>query len=237
MTHDPYVYPDTNVLRNLQGIRDPAQLQQLEAQLTRLRLPRIAAHPIDGGYDLAHLQRFHHALFQGLYGWAGELRTVPISKADLFALPQHIQSYGQEIFSELAREHHLAGLTRDELVDRLARHLGNVNALHPFREGNGRAQRAFFTQLAGGLGYELRWQHIDAQRNTTAAIAAMRGNDMPLRQLLDQITVPRSAGAGDPSVDELRRLYAAQFPNRPQPGRADSTRPGSNPDAGRNRER
>lgn len=65
MTHDAYVYPDTNVLRNLEGIRDLAQLQQLEAQLTRLRLPRIAAHPIDGGYDLAHLQRFHHALFQG----------------------------------------------------------------------------------------------------------------------------------------------------------------------------
>lgn len=140
---------------------------------------------------------------RALYVWVDELRTVPISKADLFALPQHIQSYGQEIFSELAREHHLAGLTRDELVDRLAHHLGNVNALHPFREGNGRAQRAFFTQVAGGLGYELRWQHIDAQRNTTAAIAAMRGNDMPLRQLLDQITVPRSAGGGEALGDHV----------------------------------
>lgn len=225
MSADPYVYPDTNVLRNLQDIRDPDQLRQVEANLTRVRALRIATQPIAGRYDLAHLQRFHHELFDGLYAWAGQLRTIAIAKTDLFCLPAHLTTYGHTVFSQLAADKHLHGLPRDAFIERLAHHIANVNALHPFRDGNGRAQRAFFGQLASERGYQLRWQHLAPDRNIAAAIASMHGDEQPLRAILDEITSPR----GEPALSaderahlELKRLHAATFPNPPQPGRPDS---------------
>lgn len=191
MNADPYVYPGTDVLRNTRGIRDAAELRVVEADLTRVRAVRIAAEPIPGGYDLSHLRRFHRALFGGLYDWAGELRTVTIAKDDLFCLPQHLESYAGDIFERLARDRHLRCLPRGAFINRLAHHVANVNALHPFRDGNGRAQRAFFGQLAVEAGYDLRWQLTTSAANVAAAIAAMGGDEHPLRDLLDEITRQR----------------------------------------------
>ena len=72
-------------------------------------------------------------------------------------------------------------------VGRLAYYLGEVNALHPFREGNGRAQRAFFAQLAHSTGFTLAWQHLDATRNVEASAAIMRGDPEPMRKMLDAL--------------------------------------------------
>jgi cell filamentation protein len=79
-------------------------------------------------------------------------------------VPQHIESYARNVFGELAREHHLVGVGHEAFIARLAHHLANVNALHPFRDGNGRARRAFFCQLAREAGYRLDWQRTDHQR-------------------------------------------------------------------------
>ena len=110
----------------------------------------------------------------------------PISSA----YPTHIGSYGAEIFDKLAEEDRLRGFDREAFIDRLAHYLGDVNALHPFRDGNGRAQRAFFAQLASDAGYRLDWQLVDPQRNSDAAVAAMQGDEVPMRDLLDEITKP-----------------------------------------------
>ena len=190
MSDDPYVYPGTDVLRNMQGIHDGLELEQLEARLTFLRGLQLASGPIAGEYDLAHLKAFHRYLFAGLYEWAGEPRTVALAKTDLFCLPEHIESYGTEIFNKLAAEDRLRSLDREIFIDRLAHYLGDVNALHPFRDGNGRAQRAFFTHLAADAGHRLDWQLLDPQRNTDASVAAMQGDEAPMRNLLDEITKP-----------------------------------------------
>lgn len=190
MTDDPYVYSDTDVLRNVRDIRNGDELEELEARLTFLRGLQLAFDPIAGEYDLAHLQAFHRYLFAGLYEWAGELRTVVLAKTDLFCLPEHIESYGAEIFGKLAAEDRLRDLDRELFIDRLAHYLGDVNALHPFREGNGRAQRSFFAQLAEDAGYRLDWQLVDPQRNVDASVAAMQGDEVPMRNLLDKITKP-----------------------------------------------
>jgi cell filamentation protein len=190
VTDDPYVYSDTDVLRNVRDIRNGDELEELEARLTFLRGLQLAFDPIAGEYDLAHLQAFHRYLFAGLYEWAGELRTVVLAKTDLFCLPEHIESYGAEIFGKLAAEDRLRDLDRELFIDRLAHYLGDVNALHPFREGNGRAQRSFFAQLAEDAGYRLDWQLVDPQRNVDASVAAMQGDEVPMRNLLDKITKP-----------------------------------------------
>ena len=70
-------------------------------------------------------------------------------------------------------------------VARLAHYLGEVNAVHPFREGNGRTQRAFFEQLACDAGFMLAWQHLDATRNIEASAAIMHGDEEPMRKMLD----------------------------------------------------
>lgn len=193
MTDDPYVYPGTTVLRNALDIRNPEQLRQVEADLTRMRIARLAAAPLAGSFGLAHLRAFHRVLFEGVYEWAGELRSVPLAKSDLFCLPQHIESYAGEVFRRLAGERRLAGLDGEAFVDRLAHYLGEVNALHPFREGNGRAQRAFIGQLAGVAGYALDWTQVDPERNISASIAAMRGDERALRDLIAGITSTKRA--------------------------------------------
>ena len=92
-------------------------------------------------------------------------------------MPEHIESYGAEIFGEFADEDRLCGLDREPFIDRLSHYLGDVNALHPFRDGNGRAQRAFFAQLAADAGYRLDWQLVDPQDNIDASVAAMQGDE------------------------------------------------------------
>ena len=192
MNEDPYVYPGTDVLRNAHDIRDAGELQIVEANLTYMRTLQLASRPIPGKYDLAHLQSFHRYLFAELYDWAGQLRTVVLAKTDLFCLPEHIKSYGAEIFGKLADEQPLSDLDRDAFVGRVAHYLADVNALHPFRDGNGRAQRTFFAQLASNAGYRLDWQLVEPQQNVDAFVASMHGDEMPLRRLLDAIVAPAS---------------------------------------------
>ena len=72
---------------------------------------------------------------------------------------------------------------------RLAYYLGEVNALHPFREGNGRAQRAFFRQLARDAGFTLAWQHLDPVRNVEASAAIMCGDPEPMREMLRALII------------------------------------------------
>jgi len=84
----------------------------------------------------------------------------------------------------------LRGLARDAFITALARFLADVNALHPFREGNGRAQRAFFSQLAHDAGHHIAWVRMDPDRNDAASAAAHHGDLTPLRAMLYLLTDP-----------------------------------------------
>lgn len=100
---DPYVYPGTAVLRNLAGLENAGALAEREAQASTLRLAQISARGLQGAYDLPHLQAFHRFIFQDIYPWAGELRSVPLAKPDsMFALPEHVESYATALLGQLA---------------------------------------------------------------------------------------------------------------------------------------
>ncbi len=192
MADDPYVYPGTDVLRNRLDIRDAADLAEREAALSAIRIAQLERCFIPGGYDLAHLQATHCHIFGDVYPWAGELRTVRISKGgDLFALPEHIDPYLRSLFDDLAREGLLRGLQRDRFVERLAHYYAEFNAVHPFREGNGRAKRAFLGQIAKIAGHPIAWARLDAERNVHTARESHRGSDSALREmLLDLLQMP-----------------------------------------------
>lgn len=184
---DPYVDPDTGVLRNRLGISDPDELEVAEADFSAVRLAGLQQRTLPGDYDLAHLQRFHERIFGDVYPWAGELRTVRIAKAGVFCLPQHLESFATEVFGRLASVDHLRGLDRETFIDRLTELLADLNALHPFREGNGRTQRAFCAQLARDAGHQLRWAAMDSLENVEASRASLAGHNRPLRAMLERL--------------------------------------------------
>lgn len=189
MSIDPYLDPTTGVLRNQLGISNPEHLRVVEADLTLAALADLGTRTLPGSYDLTHLRSFHREIFGDLYPWAGEIRVVRIAKSDPFCLPQHIEAYSAEVFAALAKERCLRGMPRDGFLDRLAHYFAEVNAIHPFREGNGRAQRAFFRQLSREAGWPIDWSGLDPDVNEAAAMASLRGDNGPFRRLLD-IMVP-----------------------------------------------
>lgn len=203
MGADPYVDPRTGVLRNRLGISDADELNTAEAAYTRRRIRELIQHPAKGSFDLAHLQTIHRHIAQDVYDWAGKVRTVDIAKGSQFCLVQHIGSYAAQVFADLAASNRLAGLGHDEFVAALAHFYGDVNALHPFREVNGRTQRAFMSQLAHEATWHVAWERMDPERNIAASIASFEGDEALLRAMLHDLVEPwrpGGDGSGPPTL-------------------------------------
>ena len=150
--------PERVVLRNLRDFRDAGVLSEFEAEATARRLRQLEHKPLSGAFDPRHLKAIHHHIFQDVYEWARDFRTVSISKSgDPFAFPQHIVSSLDKTFAELKLEGHLAGSDLNASSNRGAYYLGEINAIHPFREGNGRTQREFIRELALLSGLMTDW--------------------------------------------------------------------------------
>jgi cell filamentation protein len=194
---DPYCHAGTGLLRNRLGITPEtvdaeSTLVIEEAFRSGVRLAELVERPLAGLYDIVHLRAFHRHIFGDVYQWAGEFRTVSISKGGvLFALPQFIEPAGRDLFAALAAEGHLRNLNGEKFAARLAYYLGEVNMLHPFRDGNGRAQRALFSQLARDAGLHLAWNMLSSEENVTACNASAHGDPEPLRRAIVRITSPR----------------------------------------------
>ena len=182
---DTYCYPGTDVLRNKAEITNAEDLDAYEGELSTLRSIEILENPVFGQFDLAHLQRIHLALFQDVYDWAGEIRTVDISRGNSrFANVRFIESAANDIFNKLARENWLKGLGADALSQRLAHYLSEINALHPFREGNGRVQRIFISQLSQSAGYQLDYSDLEQEQIYRAMELAFNGDESILANLI-----------------------------------------------------
>ena len=183
--HDQYLDPVSGVLRNRLSIADAATLEQAEAGLVATRSYELSKTPLPGQFDLAHLQVMHRYLFGDVYEWAGQLRTIDIGKGgQLFAHHAHIGSAAAPIFNQLAGEKHLAGLGPAAFSDRAAHYLGEMNALHPFREGNGRAQREFVSHLAHAAGYYVAWENVKQSDMLQASIESFKGDTSKLAALI-----------------------------------------------------
>jgi len=173
------------VLRNRYGITEEQALEKAEASAVAIRSLALVRKPLKGAFDLAHLQAIHRYLFQDVYDWAGQLRTVDMTKgATRFAHFGHIAGAAADVFTKLAKEQCLRGLNADEFSHRAAFYLGELNALHPFREGNGRTQRAFLLHVAFACGYYVAWEKMDREALLAASIASFNGKLEPLAALI-----------------------------------------------------
>ncbi len=189
---DPYLYPDRSVLRNLADIRDAHRLNQFESDHFFARLLELHENPIRGSFDSDHLRHIHRYVFQDVYAWAGEFRSVPIAKGNsFFARPEHIRAELQKLFHQLAGEQYLRGNDSKGFCQRAAHYLGEINALHPFREGNGRAQREFIRELAVESGYEIAWDLVTQDEMFAASVASFHGgSNEALATILNKIIRP-----------------------------------------------
>jgi cell filamentation protein len=165
------VPPDeSDVPENRFGITDLAELQKLETALALRRLLELQFTPVAGHFDTGHLCAIHRYIFQDVYAWAGELRTVNISKGGAaFPPPQYLQRSLDALFAELSSENSLRALPTQSWARRAAYFLGEINAIHPFREGNGRTQREFIRELALAAGHRLSWAQLTPQEVIHAA--------------------------------------------------------------------
>ena len=183
--HDEYTDLATGVLKNRLGITDEATLETTEAQFVAQRSHELVQDPIPGAFDLPHLQAIHRHLFGDLYEWAGQLRTVDVIKdTSRFAHHAYLERAAETIFRELAQENHLRGLEPAEFSRRAAHYLAEMNALHPFREGNGRAQRDFLSQLARENDYAIAWEQITQADMLDASRRSFSGDLAPLTMLI-----------------------------------------------------
>ena len=185
---DVYCIPGSTVLKNKAGITDQKLLDEFEGDFTAIRLLEITQNPVKGSFDLTHLCKIHQYLFQDIYDWAGEIRSVDITRGESrFCNVRHIQSYSKTVFSNLAAEKYLVKLEPKHFANRLAHYLSEINAIHPFREGNGRVQRLFISQLAGEAGYSLDYSSLNQTELYPVMQESFLGNLQPLSDLIYKI--------------------------------------------------
>jgi cell filamentation protein len=187
---DPYIGPQTGILSNIPNFENKEVLREYEYAQTVFRILELRNEPVKGDFDLDHLKKIHGHVFQDVYNWAGEVRTVSLAKGgNLFALPQHIEAEANRLSNLLAKENHLKELDKPEFIERLAHHHGEFNALHPFREGNGRTMQVFVTDLSQKAGYELSFEHIDRKQWNIASRHSYNGDLEPMKSILETAVI------------------------------------------------
>jgi len=185
---DTYCIPGTAILKNIPNITDQELLDQYEADYSTVRIIELSQNPINGQFDLKHLCAIHRHIFQDVYEWAGEIRTVDISRgSSRFCNALQIHSYSQSVFKALKSENYLTGLSTSATATRLAHYLSEINAIHPFREGNGRVQRIFISQLATQAGHNLDYSALDQAEVYQVMSDSFIGNEKPLTNLILKI--------------------------------------------------
>lgn len=166
-TTNPY-RDDAGTLRNKLGISDPQQLREVEYQLTRIRALELYESPIKGDFDLAHLKAIHKHLFSDVYEWAGQERSVNISKRSLtepgwktvFAPKDGLEAAARVAHAQTSGSNHLKGMDSEAFAEGLSRAYEKWNHVHPFPEGNGRALNVMLSQMAREAGHTIDWRRV-----------------------------------------------------------------------------
>lgn len=178
-------------MKNKLNLRDGTVLEEAERKITVRVESSLRAQPLQGNFDFAHLKAIHKALFSRLYDWAGETRTVDIGKGIQFASARFLLDNAAKVFRDLERDHCLIGLPYEKAIEKLAYYLGEINVLHPFREGNGRAQRIFISYLAQGTGLSLDFSKCEAERMLEASkYSAIACDNSKFEAILRDISEP-----------------------------------------------
>lgn len=184
-------YEGTTCLINKLNIRDENQLNVIEADITLAKISLLQQNPINGNFDFEHYKAIHKFIFEDLYDWAGIPRTVNIfKKGTSFVKAENIEEIAKACFERLKKLNYFRGTNLDAFINNITDFYCVTNNLHPFREGNGRTQRVFLSQLALYAGYEIDFSSIDTDVLILATINAANGVDIYLKEVLRDIISP-----------------------------------------------
>lgn len=182
---DPYRYPDSDVLRNLGKIQNQNELSRFEVEMVGVRASEELP---DGKFDAAHYRRIHRHLFQDVYEWAGCDRTIRSGKGgNWFCYPEYINSQMTELFGSLNGSDFKPGSDPDAFVAAAAKFLSELNAIHPFREGNGRTQLIFLRLVGIRAGHPFRSESVEPEEFMQAMIYSFAGDLEPLIDELERM--------------------------------------------------
>lgn len=195
--NDPYCYPGTDVLINKGEYRVQAELNKFEADAVFLAFAALKINPITGPFVARRLQETHRRIFGNVYPWAGELRKgigmMAKTRASGFQVTygpsENVPGALAITFAALKAENELLGLDANAMAKRLAFYYSELDAIHPFRDGNSRTLRAFISDLAQSAAYRLDWaptaQTAEQRRRLFHArdLAVMHGDTSELMQI------------------------------------------------------
>ncbi|WP_291950022.1 Fic family protein [Campylobacter sp.] len=179
------------IIENKLGIKDENLFDIESRKYTLAKTKEIIKTPIKGNFDYKHLKNIHKYIFQDIFHWAGKDRMEVglsgfMSKGDsLFCSAEFIPGEAKKIFDKLAKNNYLKN-SKDlnHFATNLADFMSDLNALHPFREGNGRTQRIFLNELAKNAGYKLDLNLIPKDKMIKASIEAMQCHNEKLETLI-----------------------------------------------------
>ncbi len=172
---DPYCYPGSTVLMNRANQRAQEALDAFEAAMVTQRLDE----PLPAGrLSYSHYRAVHRHIFGDVYAWAGRIRTVRIGKGNsMFCYPEHIDGEMRRLFAQLRKEDLLHNLDARSFANKAAHFIAELNAIHPFREGNGRTQLAFLAVMGQASGHDLNFERMEPERMLTAVIQSFTGDE------------------------------------------------------------
>lgn len=169
-------YGGTSCLINKFGITDENKLSEIEANITLVKTAQLEENPIKGNFDVQHYKSIHYHLFCDLYDWAGEFRNINISKKGTrFADKNEIEFLCNNCFNYLKKFNYFKNISFDGFINNIVDLYCTLNIIHPFREGNGRTQRIFISQLIRYNGYDINFSDIDSDYLMIATIQSAQG--------------------------------------------------------------
>lgn len=181
-----YCYSGTTVLVNKLNIKDAEILDEYERKLVSFRQVEMKDNSVQGNLDFTHFKEIHKYLFQDVCTWAGKIRTFNISKTATFCLMENINSYAEEIFEKLKDDNYYVDLDIKNTLLRLIELFGDLNALHCFREGNGRNQRLFIEILANVNGISFDFSTITKEEMIEASYKSILGDNTLLQEIFKE---------------------------------------------------
>jgi cell filamentation protein len=184
-----YCYKDSNVLRNKFGLRDAEKLKKVETDFSAARQTDLLNHPVPGRFTAGHLCAIHQYLLGDIYTFAGHFRREDIAKGDTrFLSHREIKRKLSKLIDELHGEKYLSDSDRKILVSRSAYYMAELNYIHPFRDGNGRAIREFMRVLYLKNGYKVNWALVSIDELITAMTDSVYDTGL-LEQILDKCLI------------------------------------------------
>ena len=198
------VYDDTSVYVNKLDIRDQASLEKIERYLAATRAKQ--GFPTRANFrNYNGFKAIHRHLFQDIYGWAGRERRYTTGRgAAPFAVPEYIETWMTQQFATLRAEKYLVGRSLDDFAAAVAKYVNEINAAHPFVDGNGRTQRSWLRMFADNAGFELRLTERDVRRWNDASARGFKASDhAPMAALLKERLKGHVSGA--PTTSKKRR--------------------------------